>query len=384
MRFCSSLFLGAATVVIAGSAYASGLCDDFYARLPSVQRVQCEDAKLQPSAARSVKGRSIYTRDVNPQDARLRVLVIGGIHGDELSSASVALHWIGLAQAAPQQTHWRFIPALNPDGLFSRPSRRVNANGVDLNRNFVDFHQRPLPANPGYEELASALLPRQWPPSAENEARLSDYIVQHGRAAWQQAVSGGQYTQELGLFYGGHTPTWSHVTLRHVLEDHLAGVRELAWIDLHTGLGPCGHGERIYTGQDTGESLTRARHWWGAGVTSLSEGNSSSAPLVGLMWSIVEPVFAQVAPGARYTGMALEFGTVPLDEMIMALRADHWLEAHPEAPPEQAQAIKRQIRDAFYIDTPAWKTQLLAQASEAAHQALAGLNSSSPFSYSPT
>ncbi|MCV2365681.1 M14 family metallopeptidase [Paucibacter sp. DJ1R-11] len=275
-----------------------------------------------------------------------------------------------------------YLHGLNPHGFSWW--RRVTQEGVDLNRNFVDFHQRPLPANPGYEELASALLPRQWPPSAENEARLSDYIARHGRAAWQQAVSGGQYTQELGLFYGGHTPTWSHITLRHVLEEHLVGVRELAWIDLHTGLGPCGHGERIYTGQDTGESLARARQWWGAGVTSLSEGNSSSAPLVGLMWSIVEPVFAQVAPGARYTGMALEFGTVPLDEMILALRADHWLEAHPEAPPEQVLAIKRQIRDAFYIDTPAWKAQLLAQASEAAHQALAGLNSGSPLSSSPT
>jgi len=265
-----------------------------------------------------------------------------------------------------------YLHGLNPHGFSWW--RRVTQEGVDLNRNFVDFHQRPLPANPGYEELASALLPRQWPPSAENEARLSDYIARHGLAAWQQAVSGGQYTQELGLFYGGHTPTWSHITLRHVLEEHLAGVRELAWIDLHTGLGPCGHGERIYTGRDTGEGLARARQWWSAGVTSLSEGNSSSAPLVGLMWSIVEPVFAQVAPDARYTGMALEFGTVPLDEMILALRADHWLEAHPEAPPEQAQAIKRQIRDAFYIDTPDWKAQLLAQAREAAQQALAGLS----------
>ena len=36
----------------------------------------------------------------------------------------------------PQAVHWRFIPALNPDGLFSKPPRRVNANGVDLTRNF--------------------------------------------------------------------------------------------------------------------------------------------------------------------------------------------------------------------------------------------------------
>ena len=32
--------------------------------------------------------------------------------------------------------HWRFIPTLNPDGMFAKPARRVNAHGVDLNRNF--------------------------------------------------------------------------------------------------------------------------------------------------------------------------------------------------------------------------------------------------------
>lgn len=173
MRFSSSLFFSAATVVIASSAYATSLCDDFYARLPSMQRAQCEGAKLQPSAARSVKGRTIYTRDVTPQDARLRVLVIGGIHGDELSSASVALHWIGLAQAAPLQTHWRFIPALNPDGLFSRPSRRVNANGVDLNRNFPTpnwKHDAPV-----YWEKRTHKDPRRWPgktPLSEPESKF--------------------------------------------------------------------------------------------------------------------------------------------------------------------------------------------------------------------
>ena len=173
MRFCSSLFLGAAALAITSSAYAAALCDDFYARLPSVKRSLCEDAKLQPSAAHSVKGRTIYTRDVHPADARLRVLVIGGIHGDELSSASVALHWIGLAQAAPQQTHWRFIPALNPDGLFSRPSRRVNANGVDLNRNFPTPNwKRDAPV---YWAKQTRKDPRRWPgktPLSEPESKF--------------------------------------------------------------------------------------------------------------------------------------------------------------------------------------------------------------------
>jgi protein MpaA len=105
-----------------------------------VSAALCRDALLVPGPARSVKGRSILLRDMPNPDAKLRVLVLGGMHGDELSSTSVALHWLALAQNQPmdlaQPVHWRFIPALNPDGLTARPPRRVNANGVDLNRNF--------------------------------------------------------------------------------------------------------------------------------------------------------------------------------------------------------------------------------------------------------
>ncbi|MEA3393920.1 MAG: M14 family murein peptide amidase A [Pseudomonadota bacterium] len=160
-------------LLAAGVAHAGRACDDFYARLPNVQRALCEQAQLQDSSARSVQGRPIYTRDVRPEGARLRVLVIGGMHGDELSSSSVALHWIQLAQEAPERTHWRFIPALNPDGLFSRPSHRVNANGVDLNRNFPTPNwERDAPF---YWEKRTRKDPRRWPgktPLSEPESKF--------------------------------------------------------------------------------------------------------------------------------------------------------------------------------------------------------------------
>ena len=102
-----------------------------------MKRELCESARLQPTAARSVKGRTIWARDVKPIHASLRVLVVGAMHGDELSSAAVAVHWIKLAEQMPnstlQGTHWRFVPMLNPDGVFSRFPQRVNAHGVDLN-----------------------------------------------------------------------------------------------------------------------------------------------------------------------------------------------------------------------------------------------------------
>jgi hypothetical protein len=57
-----------------------------------------------------------------------------------------------------------------------------------------------------------------------------------------------------------------------------------------------------------------------------------------------------------------------------ALRADQWLQNHPEAAAEQRLAIKRQLRDAFYTDTPEWKQRIVEQAVEAAHQGVAGLS----------
>ena len=72
-------------------------CERFAGRLPNVQKALCESAQLKAAAARSVNGVPIYTRDIQAPGAKLRVLVTGAIHGDELSSSALAFHWIRLA-----------------------------------------------------------------------------------------------------------------------------------------------------------------------------------------------------------------------------------------------------------------------------------------------
>jgi hypothetical protein len=259
-----------------------------------------------------------------------------------------------------------YIHALNPFG-FSWLRRTTHEN-VDLNRNFQDF-SGPLPENPGYDELASAIVPETWPPSAENEAVIAAFSQRHGAAALQAAFSGGQYRHPGGVFYGGNAPTWSQNTLRAVLREHGQNCHRLAWIDVHTGLGPSGHGEKIFACRDDAAALARAKAWWGE-VTSTYDGSSSSARLSGLMWEVAYQETRQ----AEYTGIALEYGTKPLMEVFDALRADQWLWNHPAAGLEREAAIKRQMRDAFYVDTPVWKAQIVEQGLAAARQALAGLS----------
>ena len=81
-------------------------------------------------------------------------------------------------------------------------------------------------------------------------------------------------------------------------------------------------------------------------------------------------------PQAEYTGIALEYGTLPPEAMIGALRADQWLENHPQADAATRTAIKRQTRDAFYVDTDAWKERIVEQGRAAAAAAVRGLAAS--------
>ncbi|MDH6592375.1 hypothetical protein M2165_002264 [Variovorax sp. TBS-050B] len=310
--------------------------------------------------------------DANAERLLIVTSACHGVEGHCGSGVQVfALHdaeWREKARA--QGVAVLYIHALNPHG-FSH-GRRVTHENVDLNRNFVDFSQ-PLPVNEAYAKLHPLLVPDTWPPTPENQAAVEKWIDKHGPEAYQAAVTGGQYQFDDGLFFGGKAPTWSNRTLREVLRRHAAGARRLAWIDLHTGLGPNGHGERIFAGRDDKAAYARANAWWGtaaAPVTSIYDGSSSSAPLRGLMWDTAY----QECPAAEFTGIALEYGTLPVLDVLGALRADHWLHKHPEAPADLADGIRARMREAFYTDTDAWRGQIVSQARQAMFQAVNGLS----------
>jgi protein MpaA len=80
----------------------------------------------------SLRGRPIVAAVQGSEDAPLRVLVVGCVHGDEPAGARVARSLI--AAPAPRRAQLWIVPTLNPDGLAA--GTRGNARGVDLNRNF--------------------------------------------------------------------------------------------------------------------------------------------------------------------------------------------------------------------------------------------------------
>ena len=258
------------------------------------------------------------------------------------------------------------VHAVNPYG-FSH-LRRVNEDNVDMNRNFRDFADA-TELNPAYAQVHDLMLPPEWPPTDANRAAIFAAIGRMGMPAFQAAVSAGQRSHKDGLFYCGNAPTWSNRTVRALLQKHGAGRKSIGWIDIHTGLGPYGHGEKIFAGANDAAELARAKAWWGADIMSYYEGKSASAEVQG---SMVMSIYAE-CPKAEVTGMGLEFGTVPFEAVLTALRGDHWLAIHPQAGSGKRDVIRKMMRDAFYIDSDDWRGMVLGQSRTSVLQAVLSL-----------
>jgi hypothetical protein len=309
---------------------------------------------------------------IGPATASRVLMTISATHGAEGfcgSGIQIASFESGLGRDLPPDTALVVVHAINPYGFAW--IRRVTEENVDLNRNFID-HSKPLPPNPWYDELADAICPRGWNDTSLGAARtrLDAFAQTHGAAALQKAVSGGQYNHPDGIFYGGTAPTWARQTLTRILADHLAGTRHLALIDYHTGLGPYGYGEQIVVHREGSAASKRAEQWYGR-ITNPRLGNSASADIAGDNLSFIE---AMLGPkGIAFTGMALEYGTLSLREVLDAVRADNWLHQHGTLDSKQGRALKTAVRDAFYCDRDDWKDMLFEQGMTAQRGALKGL-----------
>ncbi|MBM3523412.1 MAG: DUF2817 domain-containing protein, partial [Alphaproteobacteria bacterium] len=327
---------------LAAAAAAGGVIESIQHPLhgPRGERLYCDFARLGPPRA--------------PR-ALVWMSATHGVEGHCGSGAQVAGLREGLFRDLPADTQAVLVHAINPHGFAW--SRRVTEDNVDLNRNFVD-HAAPYPVNGPYVTLRDAICPSDWNETAQarSRAQLDAYAKAHGPMALQQAVSGGQYVDPLGVFFGGHAPTWSNRTLRRFFARLAEHARDIAVVDFHTGLGPYGHGEVITASKGSEDGYRRACAWIGANeVTSPDMGNSSSAPLVGINIHAM----SDAARGARVTAVALEYGVRPLNETLDALRADNWLHVHGELDSQEGRAIKQRMRETFYGDEPSWKRMIV-------------------------
>lgn len=169
-------------VLLAAENDITDVCQRISNKLASVKYKEC-DSGLVLGSAQSVKGTPILIKEYPPLDGRTpqsRILLIGGIHGDEYSSVSMIFKWMNkLNNYHSGLFHWKVVPLLNPDGLLQRKSQRMNASGVDLNRNFPTRNWQEEAQQ--YWVARTGKNPRRYPGSAplsEPETRWLHKLIE--------------------------------------------------------------------------------------------------------------------------------------------------------------------------------------------------------------
>lgn len=140
----------------------------------------CERLDRLPTCS-STEGRAITHTDFASTDPRgKRVLVLGLIHGDEPLAGEMALDWaqrlIELREKKIEpRNSWRVVPMLNPDGLERKT--RMNARGVDLNRNFPtkDWNDDALK----FWKSKAASDPRRFPGETPGSEAETKCVISH-------------------------------------------------------------------------------------------------------------------------------------------------------------------------------------------------------------
>jgi hypothetical protein len=114
-------------------------CAEWLSRFPGdfnkedLQQVCAKSVQL-PTCESQVGHHPIYHYDQTGLPQGKRILVFSLFHGDEYPAGSMARDWmLRLNNLKNGRNNWRIIPIVNPDGVLAKT--RVNARGVDLNRN---------------------------------------------------------------------------------------------------------------------------------------------------------------------------------------------------------------------------------------------------------
>lgn len=283
--------------------------------------------------------------------AKKVLVVVSGTHGVEGycgSGIQVSSLTRGWHNRANSNVAIAMIHSLNPYGMSHL--RRVNEDGVDVNRNFIDFSQ-PLPENAFYDDLADVVVPSQWTKVTQVETldRIVEYL--YSSTLGIEALAKGQYKYWYAPFYGGEVATWSNRVFNKIIDRYFLDKQAVGLLDYHTGLGQYATGQLLMV-ESPKENLA-SQVWKDKLVVTGSAKSVAAYQPQGTLISALQNKLSRTCIAAAY-----EFGTIVETEVFHALRADHWLHGYGDLNSQQAKAIKQNMLNAFYCDRYDWKESI--------------------------
>ena len=271
----------------------------------------------------------------------------------------------------PETTGLLLIHAINPWGMKNR--LRVNANHVDLNRNFV-FDGKYSPAiNPEYDLLLALLNPSRpvRPLRAETLpflAKVVKNMISPGKARVQAASLFGQHRHPQGIYFGGTQPQEETLVLMRLYRSALAEYQNVIQIDMHTGYGPRDQMTVIVPPLDPTPSGELARKFQYPLVQKIEA--KEFYAISGDMGEYVYRMRDVEFPGKRVFACGFEFGTFgdSLPALIRSLRItvlENQLRHHGPSSLQAQQEIREEYEELFFPSEAKWREKALADGRQA-------------------
>jgi hypothetical protein len=141
----------------------------------------------------------------------------------------------------PENTGLLLIHAINPWGM--KHGRKVNENGVDLNRNFILNGVFDKSVNPQFSNLRNFLAPSYRAHSFGIEnlffvTRIIKALITEGASSISTAALLGQYVDSKAMYYGGDRQEEETQVVIRLFREALENYQNVIHLDQHSGYGP--------------------------------------------------------------------------------------------------------------------------------------------------
>jgi hypothetical protein len=284
-----------------------------------------------------------------------------------------------LPHLSPKRTGLLLVNCVNPWGM--KNFRRVNAQNVDLNRNFVwgpgrgqaDAYFAEKFPNIPYERLSLFLNPQ-----GEINATPANYwrfllglagrTLSMGLRKFQGAILVGQYNFPKGVFFGGQGYQEETFVLTDLLRENIGRYAQILLLDMHTGYGPRSQMSLVNSFLEKRDSQTFQHTFNYPLVVKANpfEFYSIHGDMVDYVYHFVQNEF----PDKKLYATSFEFGTFG-DSSLAAIRSlrtmilenqYHWFGSKND---EDKEKTLKDFRDLYFPESESWKAKALSDARQA-------------------